>query len=83
MNQEPARLYDKALAKLRKDLKTKWGYAPRIANSLKVPVSDVYNVIHGRKKSPVILKALVNEALQVQADESFDIVSNYLSNAAA
>lgn len=83
-------IYLEALGKLRAELRLKRGYGTRIAQKLttpKVKVSrfDVYNVAWGRSQNPVILKALVDEAKNAtsSANESFEIISNYLFGAAA
>lgn len=76
--------YKEALAKLRTDLKAAWGYAPRIARKFRVKTDEVYNVAHGRKKDPTILKALIDEARSTanQKDPSLQLLSDYYQSAA-
>ena len=77
--------YEEALASLRAKLRLKRGYSGRIIKRLKVKRYEVYNVVYGRSKNPIILKALVDDAenSQTAATESFDIISRYLTGNAA
>lgn len=66
-----------ALAKLRADLRTSWGYAPEIAEMFNTTPREIYNVAHGRKKNPLILKALIERAQG--SDPSIQLLAGYLS----
>lgn len=73
-----------ALGKLRADLKASRGYGPRIAKKFKIETEEVYNVAHGRKKDPMILKALIDEARNSanQKDPSLQLLTEYYQSAA-
>jgi hypothetical protein len=77
--------YNDALNKLREQLKNRWGYAPRIAKKLSVKTSEVYQVVYGKSKNPIILKELVNESKNAKSSaiECFDIMNKFSAQIAA
>lgn len=84
MEQSEVQNYQTALIDIRSKLTLRRGYASRIAAKLKVKHNDIYAVAWGKKKDPVILQALVEEAKDSakHMDPSYMIVNQYLKNVA-
>lgn len=84
MGQSEVQTYQTALLDIRSKLTLRRGYASRIAQKLKVKHNEIYAVAWGKKKDPLILQALVDEAKESikQIDPSYMIVNQYLKNVA-
>lgn len=84
MKHSESQTYQTALNDIRAKLTLRRGYASRIANKLQVKHNEIYAVAWGRKKDPIILQALVDEAKESvkQLDPSYMIVNQYLKNVA-
>ncbi|WP_026461480.1 hypothetical protein [Adhaeribacter aquaticus] len=75
--------YETAITSIRESLAMKRGYASRIKKKLPyVNLNQIYAVAWGKKKDPVILQALVDEATSHQKDPNQEIITNYLKNVA-
>jgi len=78
MEQSVAPNLKEVLTDVRSRLKLKRGYGLRIAKKLKVTRFEVYNVAWGKSKNPMILQALVDEAIAHESDPNQEIITKYL-----